>query len=199
MNATPPPTSTATPTPPLRLDPRASAVVLIDLQERVIPLMHERRTLVRRASRLIDGANVLGVPVWVTQQHPRSLGDTANVVTPQRKGAVFSDEAYRFSALGPALRDAIAARGVRSVVLAGVEAHVSVLHTALDLLDAGLTVAVCQDAVSARRPADLRAALRRMEQAGVLPASVEGALLEMLGTPEDPRFKPLHAVIRSDG
>ena len=52
------------------------------------------------------------------------------------------------------------------MVLAGVEAHVSVLHTALDLLDAGLTVAVCHDAVSARRPADLRAALLRLEQAG---------------------------------
>lgn len=197
MSATPP-TAATPPAPPARIDPNDSAVVLINLQERTVPRMHDRRTLLRRAARLVDGANVLGVPVLVTQQHARSQGDVSEAITPQRRGAVFSDANDRFSALGPGLREAITARGVRSVVLAGIEAHVSVLHTALDLLDAGLTVALCHDAVSSRRPADLRAALLRMDQAGVLPTSVEGALYEMLGTPNDPRFKALHAVMRSE-
>ena len=182
-----------------RIDPNDSAVVLVNLQERTVPRMHERKTLLRRAARLVDGANALGVPVWVTQQHARSLGDVCEAITAQRRGAVFSDDSDRFSVLGNGLREALAARGVRSVVLAGIEAHVSVLHTALDLLDTGLTVAVCHDAVSSRRPADLRAALLRLDQAGVLPTSVEAALYEMLGTPNDPRFKALHAVISSDG
>ena len=194
MSATPP---TAT-TRPARIDPKNSAVVLINLQERTVPRMHDRRTLLRRAVRLVDGANVLGVPVWVTQQHARSLGDVSEAITPQRRGAVFNDDSDRFSALGKGLIEAIAARGVRSVVLAGIEAHVSVLHTALDLLDAGLTVAVCHDAVSSRRPADLRAGLLRLNQSGVLPTSVEAALYEMLGTPNDLRFKALHAVMSSE-
>ena len=185
------------PMPAGRLDPNASALVLVDLQERLVARMHERKTLLRRCARLVDGANALGVPVWVTQQHTRSLGDVATEITKQRDAAVFTDENYRFSAAGPELKKGIAARNIRSVVLAGIEAHVSVLHTALDLLDAGLTVAVCYDAVSARRPVDLRAALLRMQQAGALSTTVEAALLEMLGSPDDPRYKALHAVIQS--
>ncbi|MEE9405454.1 MAG: isochorismatase family protein [Algisphaera sp.] len=189
---------TAAPICVQRLDPKASAVLLIDLQERLVPVMHERRTLVRRAKRLVDGANVIEVPVLVAEQYVRGLGETVHDIAPQMKGAVLSDAVTRLSAATEKLLHALERRKIRSVVLAGIEAHVGVLHTALDLLDAGFTVAVCHDAVSSRRPVDLRSALSRMTHAGVLPTTVESALMELLGSSKNANFKNLREIIRSD-
>ncbi|MEM9883187.1 MAG: hydrolase [Planctomycetota bacterium] len=180
-----------------RLDPQRSALLLIDLQERLVPVMHEKTTVVRRAARLVEGANVLGVPVLITEQYPRGLGHTVADIAKQLRGAVSVDEKTRFSASGPGLTKRLEQQGTRSVVLAGIETHVCVLQTALDLLAAGYTVAVCEDATSSRRAIDKRAALQRLAQAGAVPATVEAVLFELLGDADSPKFRALQAVIRS--
>lgn len=183
--------------PVARLDPEHSAVMVIDIQERLVPVMHEKSTLVRRAVRLIEGANALAVPVLVTEQYPRGLGQTVRELAKRLGDAACMDEKTRFSACSDAVLEKLRTLGVTSVIVTGIETHVCVLQTCLDLVDQGFTVAVCQDAVSSRRPIDKAAALSRMTQAGVLPSSVESALLELTTDAGDDKFRRIRDIIRS--
>jgi len=180
-----------------RLDRSNAAVMLIDLQERLVPVMDEKTTLVRRCARLVDGANILKVPVLVTEQYPRGLGATVQGVSPQIDAAVCIDEKTRFSACSPSILRFLEKFETRSVIVAGVEAHVCVLQTCLDLIERGYCVAVCFDAVSSRRPIDKQTALSRLVHAGALPTTVESVLLEMVSDAGDAAFRQIRSVIAS--
>lgn len=185
-------------TEPVRLRHPGTAVLLIDLQERTARTLRHHRTVVRRAGRLVAGANALAAPVLIAEQTPRALGATVGEIAAQVPGAVFTREAPTLSALNDRLRRALDALAVRAVVLAGGEAHTAVLHTALDLRATGRGVAVCHDAVSSRRSDDLRPALDRLTQAGVVPVSVESVLLELADPADEAAFRRLREVLRSD-
>lgn len=180
-----------------RLDPQRSAVLLVDLQDKLLPVMHEKTTIERRAGRLIQGANVLRVPVLLTEQYPKGLGRTVSSIAKQLDGAVCTDEKTRFSACSESVMRLLEKFETKSIVVAGIEAHVCVLQTCLDLLDRGYTVALCVDAVSSRRPIDKKAAVDRLVQAGVLPTTVESVLFELLGDASSPRFRELRTIIQS--
>ena len=180
-----------------RLDPQRSAVLLIDLQERLMPVMHGRSQLERRAARLLEGANALKVPVLVTEQYPRGLGATVTAVSQHLSATVYRDQKTRFSACSESLLRFLRKFEIRSVVLGGIEAHVCLLQTCLDLLDERLTVAVCHDATSSRRASDKEAALQRMTQAGALPTTVEAALLELVADADTEGFRAIRRVIQS--
>ncbi|MEO1236735.1 MAG: hydrolase [Planctomycetota bacterium] len=182
---------------PGRLDPERSVVLLIDLQDKLLPVMHEKTTVRRRTARLIEGAAVLDVPVLVTEQYPRGLGKTVKDIADLLQGAVSVSEKTRFSACAEPVTRLLEKFEARSVVVAGIETHVCVLQTCLDLLERGLTVALCEDATSSRRPVDKKAAVDRMIQAGVLPTTVESVLFELLGDADSPKFRALRGVIQS--
>ena len=181
----------------MRIHPHHTAVMLIDLQERIVPHMHERRTLVRRAGRLLQGANALELPILVTEQYPRGLGATVKEVAHHLDAAVAKDPKTRFSACSDAVMRHLGERQVRCVVLAGIETHICVLQTALDLIEAGLTVAVCLDATSSRREVDKDAAMRRLIQAGVLPTTVESVLFELLKDADHEKFRLVSKIVQS--
>lgn len=181
-----------------RLDPKHSAVLLVDLQEKLLSVMHEKTTVARRAGRLVQGANVLKVPVLLTEQYPKGLGRTVDTVAKQLDGAVCTDEKTRFSACSESIVRLLEKFDTKSIVLAGIETHVCVLQTCLDLLERGYTVALCEDAVSSRRPIDKKAAVDRLIQAGALPTTVESVLFEMLGDASSPKFRELRGIIQSD-
>lgn len=184
------------PVPLPRLVPGRTAFVLVDLQEKLLPVIDGGDTVIRRTQRLIRGAAVLEVPLLLTEQHPRGLGRTVRPILGELPGDTPRLEKTRFSAADPRLLAQLRRGQASAVVLAGVEAHVCVLQTALDLLDEGFVVAVCRDACGSRRPEDRDAGLARMENAGVLPATVESVLLELCGDASAPAFRALSRVIR---
>jgi nicotinamidase-related amidase len=102
----------------------------------------------------------------------------------------------KFSAFIEPVREALARQGATTVLVCGIEAHVCVQQTCLDLLDAGYTAAVAVDAIDSRRAADRQAAVQRMVQAGVLPVTAESALLEMVREAGGERFKAVLPLIR---
>lgn len=187
--------------PIARLDPHRSALLVIDLQGRLMPVIHEKDTVIRRAARLAEGAAALSVPRFVTEQYARGLGATVAEVAkhlnhPDSPVTAYEDKT-RFSACVGRIASMLETLDVRSVVLCGVEAHVCVLFTALDLLDAGYTVAVCEDAVGSRRSSDKQAAIRRLVQAGAIPTTVESVLFEWAEDASSERFKAIQEIIRS--
>jgi nicotinamidase-related amidase len=180
--------------PRLRLG--QTALLVIDMQERLVPVMREPDRLVAAASRLIDGANILGLPVLATEQYRKGLGDTVTPIAQRLGPALCREEKLKFSALIEPVRAILSERGVRSVIVCGIEAHVCVLQTCLDLLDAGYITALAVDATSSRHAVDDAAAISRLTQAGVLPATVESALLELVHEAGTERFKQVLGVIK---
>ena len=182
-----------------RLIPDRSALLIVDMQERLIPVMRDSQKLVRRTARLVQGAHLMGVPLLVTMQYPRGLGETVNEIARHFVDPHCIEEKTLFSACVDPVRTQLELLGVESVVVAGVEAHVCILGTCLDLLDAGYRVFPAWDAISSRRADDKQAARERLNQAGAVPTTVESALLEWVGDASHGRFRLVQELIKGGG
>jgi len=178
-----------------RIMAKQSAILVIDIQEKLLPHIHNAGAIVPQIGRLIDGAKALGVPVIATEQYRKGLGVTVPEIASRLVGVqVF--EKLKFSACVEPVREVLAKQGTRCVVVCGIEAHVCVLQTCLDLIDQGYVVALAVDAIGSRRAGDQEAAVSRLTQAGVLPTTVEAALLEMVHEAGGPGFKAVLPIIK---
>lgn len=173
------------PRSPELMGPHETALLVIDVQERLLPAIGNRETLVWNIRRLIDAAKILNVAVAATEQYPKGLGATAAPLA-ERLGPRL--EKLMFSCREcSALLDDWRRAGIHRVLLCGIETHVCVQQTALDLLGLGFRVYVAADAVGSRYEADYRTALRRMELCGAVLTTAESAMFEWCvraGTPE---------------
>jgi nicotinamidase-related amidase len=171
-----------------------SALLVVDVQEKLLPLVRRRRRLVWNIRRLIDGAMVLGLPVVGTEQYPQGLGPTTAELA-ERIGPMPSK--LTFSCGGcPELFASLHERGIRKILVVGMETHVCVQQTVMDLLTAGWRVYLAADAVTARSKVDHRIALRRMESAGATLTTTEAALFEWCQAAGTPEFKQISALVR---
>jgi nicotinamidase-related amidase len=182
---------------PALLDRAAAILVVIDVQEAYRAALHEFDRMTAAVVRLVRGAALLGVPVLLTEQYPQGLGHTVAELAEHLPPATQRFDKMSLSCVGaPGFLDAVTALGRRQVVLAGLETHACVNQTAHDLLAAGQQVHLPRDATSARHAADVETAWEKMRAAGVLPATSESVLLELIGTAAAPEFKALQRLIR---
>jgi nicotinamidase-related amidase len=179
---------------PSLLDLGRAALVVVDVQERLIPHIRQGDEVVSRCRRLVEGAKILAMPILVTEQYRKGLGPTVPAVA-QALGDVQIIEKRTFSACGceEFLR---AAEGHDQLLLCGIEAHVCLNQTALDALAAGIQVHVARDAIGSRSEADLEIGLAKMRAAGAVITSTETALFELLRTSTHPRFKEVSALVK---
>lgn len=173
-----------------------TALLVIDMQEKLLPVIHDFQAVEQQVKRMLDGAGVLKLPVLVTEQYKKGLGQTVPEVEARLQNLVHREEKMRFSACTSGLRQQLASLHGGHVLVCGIEAHVCVLQTCLDLVEAGLVVGVVVDAVGSRRPMDRDTALKRLIQMGVVPVTVESVLLEMTQQAGTDLFKSLLPVIR---
>ncbi len=179
------------------IDRRQSQLLLIDMQERLLPAIDGAPAVQEGCRRLAEAARLLGIPITQSEQYPKGLGSTVAALT--GNGAAVLDK-VEFSCLGnPALRDHLwqhRAAGRQHVVIGGVEAHVCVLQTALDLVGEGADVFVVADAVGSRNPVSRDRALSRLMQAGATIVDVEMVIFEWLERAGTPEFKALQALVK---
>ncbi|WP_169976418.1 hydrolase [Tautonia rosea] len=179
---------------PDRLTAREGGLLVIDLQGKLLDTMRYGDLVVANAVRLIQAAQLLSVPVWATEQYPEGLGSTVAEVQeliPDRPSK------RTFHCLGvPGLEERVRERDVRHITLTGIEAHVCVAQTALELIDRGFRVQVPADAVGSRNSMDWEFALRRMERAGAVLTTTEAVLFEWAETSDRPEFKAISALVR---
>jgi len=171
-----------------------TALLVIDVQEKLVPKILHADALVCNIAFLIDGARLLGMPVAATEQYPRGLGATVPELAkrlPQRPDKV----AFSCCAI-PAVVDGFRTAARPKVMLAGIEAHVCVLQTALDLLAADFRVYIPADAVGSRYAIDHEFALRRLERAGAVVTTTETAIFEWVGGAGHPQFKQISALVQ---
>jgi len=179
--------------PPARLTAADSALLVIDVQEKLLAFIPPADRLLLNLSFLLDAARAIGVPALVTEQYPKGLGPTHPMIAERLPPNPPAKQA--FSCCGvPEVTAGLAGR--RTVLLAGIETHVCVLQTALDLFAQGLRVVVAADTVASRSAVDHEFALRRMEQAGAVLTTAEAAAFEWLGTSAAPAFKPVSLLVQ---
>lgn len=188
-----------------------SVGLLVDVQERLFPHMHEKEHLLGRIKTLFAGLEVLGVPHLATEQYKRGLGETIPELAGFAAAAVgggsiaagSSDpgrgaiEKLAFSCYDDEVfAAAIEKTGRKAVIIAGIESHVCVSQTSLDLLAAGYRPVVVADAVSSRKLSDKKTALVRLRQAGVTVTSVEAILFELCRVSRTDEFKAISALVK---
>jgi nicotinamidase-related amidase len=169
-------------------------LLVIDVQDRINAVMADQDHL-PRLEVLIEACRAMAVPVIASEQYPSGLGPTVRALADALDGEPGVKDTFS-CARDDGLRDAIAATGRAQIVVTGIETHVCVLQTALDLLVAGNEVHVPHDAVNSRRPADKEWALRRMEAAGATITSTESALFELLERCDSDDFKTVAKLIK---
>jgi nicotinamidase-related amidase len=175
-----------------KLDAGRAALVVIDVQEAFRKAVPSFDRVAGAVSILARGADAVGIPVIVTEQYPQGLGTTVSAVADALPDGVEPIEKLCFSAPEA---DGFDLGGRDQVLLCGIETHVCVNQTALDLLDRGLGVHVVGDAVGSRFEANREIGLERMERAGAIVTSVETALFELVGRAGTEEFKQVQKLV----
>jgi len=168
-------------------------LLLVDLQERLMPVITDHEVVVARAVRLAEAATLLDVPVRATEQKPAALGPTVPPLAGYPQAVLTKTT---FSAAADPGFAALLPAGSGEIVVTGCEAHVCVLQTVLDLLASGRRVIWAADATGSRDPADRAAAIDRARQHGAEIVTSEMVLFEWLRDARHPRFREVHKLLR---
>jgi nicotinamidase-related amidase len=175
-----------------------SALLIVDIQQRLLPVMpQEGAAVLRNAQILAETAVELGLPVRFSEQYPRGLGPTAAQLKAVLPADVAAFEKVVFSCCAaPGFQPVLDGLGDRDIILCGIETHVCVLQTAIDLLAAGRRVFVAADATCSRAPLNWKLALRLMRQAGAVIGSTEIFVFSLLGSAGSEQFKRISKLVK---
>ncbi len=178
------------------VDRARSQLLIVDVQERLLPAMAASEQVLHGCTLLATAATRLDIPITVSEQYPKGLGPTVSALAelvPENRVLAKLD----FSCMSdPAIRDRLDTAGRDQVVVAGIESHVCVLMTAMELVDAGREVFVVADAVSSRQPSSADLALDRLRAAGASVVNAEMVLFEWLGRAGSEEFKEISKLIK---
>ena len=181
---------------PVLLSPENTALVAIDFQERLFPVMHEKEKLLRQVVKLIQGARVLDIPVILTEQYPKGLGPTIPEVA-ELLPDVKPIEKTCFSCCdAESFRDNLESTGRKQVLICGIEAHICVYQTAVALAQADYEVQVVSDCVSSRDPENKIVTLFKLGSTGISPTTMETALFELLKVAGGDKFKQISNIVK---
>lgn len=180
-----------------RLSPKSTAVFVCDIQERFRSLIYNMDSVMFIGHKMLQVSRVLEMPAFVTEQYPKALGRTVAELKMTDFPSAMLVEKVRFSMLVPDVEEKLRSwTNLQSVILCGLEAHVCIQQTALDLLDRGYEVHLLLDGTSSQRLSDRSAAFRRLENAGVVMTSFESAAMELLKSADHPRFRDISALLK---
>ena len=171
------------------MDVAQSCLLVVDIQERLVPAIHEGSRVVENTGWLMEVAGHLEVPVLVSEQYPRGLGHTVESLAERAPEGGVVEKIHFSCAASPECMERLDALGRQQVIVTGIEAHVCVLQSALGLLDQGKDVFVVADAVSSRQASDAELALDRMRREGVRVVSREMVAFEWLHQAGTDTFK----------
>jgi nicotinamidase-related amidase len=171
-------------------------LLIVDIQEKLVRAMHARDELLERARQLVQGARALNLPILVSEQNPKGLGATVSEIAAHLPELAPIHKLSFGCCASEDFRRGLQAHSGRSVLIAGIETHVCVYQTAMELLAAGYRVEVVADACSSRTPDNKQIGLEKMRAAGAAVTSVETALFELLKVAEGPVFKEILKIVK---
>jgi len=180
----------------MRILKHDAAAVVIDIQEKLLPHINEGEFILQNCLKLIEGLQILSIPVIITQQYTKGLGKTVPSIIQK-----FPDFGYvekiSFSCYDEAdFVEKVSALERPNIILCGIETHVCVLQTCLDLLEAGYMPVIVEDCVSSRKPNDKRVAIERMRQEGARITTLESLLFELTRQAGNEIFKRISGIVK---
>lgn len=173
-----------------------TALIIIDVQGKLAKMMHQSKEIIKNIETIIQGANILEIPIIWLEQYPKGLGSTTEEVK-QHLSNQHPIEKVTFSACQTeGFQQQIQQLNKKSLLVAGIEAHICVYQTVQELLTGGYKVEVVKDCVSSRTLANKEIGIEKMTSIGATITSVEMALFELLQTAEHPNFKEISRLIK---
>lgn len=181
---------------PIILKKETSALLIIDLQEKILPVIRNVDIVIENTIKLIKGFKTLNLPIYFTEQYPKGLGPTSTKILSELKG-YNAIQKMSFSCFGAEdLFTELRSKKLHQIIISGVESHVCVQQTVLDLLANDFQVNVAADAVSSRREFDFQIALDRMRTLGAEITTTESILFELLEVCGTPEFKEISRIVK---
>lgn len=178
------------------LENNRTALLIIDIQEKIIKVMHENDRVVEKALKLLKGFKEMDLPVYYTEQYSKGLCPTVSELLTELN-EINPTEKTTFSCFGAEnLFNGFREKSIDQIVVCGVEAHVCVQQTVLDLLENGFQVNLAADAVSSRRKFDFQISLERMRECGALVTTTESILFELLEFCGTDIFKKVSKIVK---
>lgn len=172
-----------------------TALLVIDIQERLMPVIFESGKVFANVNKLLRGAEILNLETVITEQYPKGLGNTCKEVQLPEKANIIEKTCFS-SMLSTEVSDQLKLTNVKSLIICGVEAHICVLKTTLDALKEGYEVHVIADAVSSRTDDNKQLAIERLRQAGAYISSVEMILFQLMDYAGTDEFKAISKLIK---
>lgn len=172
-----------------------TACLIVDIQERLTPALHEAERFTAACTLLIQGLHALGIPMMATEQYPQGLGTTLPEIKSLLPDTPFVEKT-RFSAVLPETEDFIRRHNAQNIVLIGAETHICMLQTALDLRAQGLNVYIPAECAASRNPANKTNGLEQMRAAGITVGNGESLLFALLRDAKHPAFKTISKLVR---
>lgn len=181
----------------MRINPESTLALIIDIQEKLVPVIEYRETLIHNNQILIKGLKTLGIPMVATQQYTKGIGMTVEPI----QTAISDDFQYldklTFSCYDDeAIQEKIKSFHKKNIIICGIEAHICVLQTVIDCLAEGYKVFVVEDCISSRKGNDKRIALQRMLQEGAFITTYESILFELTRKAGNDQFKIISKLIK---
>ncbi len=181
---------------PIILKKETTALLIIDLQERILPVIRNYEVVLENTIKLIKGFKILQLPIYFTEQYPKGLGPTSKKVLDELEGYTAIHK-MSFSCSGTEdLFDELHKKKLSQIVVCGVESHVCVQQTVLDLIANNFQVNLAADAVSSRKEIDYKIALQRMLTLGAEVTTTESILFELLEVCGTPEFKEVSKIVK---
>ena len=180
----------------MRITKENTIGLVIDIQERLVPAMFEKETLLKNCQTLISGLNELGVQLVVTQQYTKGLGETADEIRDVVFGFNYIEKRDFSCCDEPVFAEKLKELNAKNIIICGIESHVCVLQTAVDLKAAGYNPVVVMDCVSSRVPASIEIARERFRFEGIMMTSCESILFELTRSAAAPEFKAISKLVK---
>jgi nicotinamidase-related amidase len=180
---------------PHLLDRNSSALLVVDVQQKLIPAVDCSDQVVAKSKQLMDAAAILNVPVLVSEQYPKGLGHTVEDLDVSHANVVASKTMFSCRECQPIL-DFLEKQSIQTLLLCGIEAHVCVAQTAFDLMASGFKVHIAVDAIGSRNPSDRETAISRMNMHGITMTTAEAAIFEWCESASASEFKEISQLVK---
>ncbi len=178
------------------IDPQNSCLIVIDMQERLVPAMQAPAKTIKNAGTLMQAASRLLVPTLLTEQYPKGLGRTVPDLLKYQGNAPVLEKLHFSCMKDVTFAETFKSLGRKQAVIAGMEAHICVLQTGMDLMQQGYEIFIVTDATSSRTPESEKACLDRLSAAGAGIVTTEMVVFEWLGQAATPEFKELLPLVK---
>ncbi len=181
----------------MRILAEDTMALIVDFQERLVPVIDCKEELLHHTQILMKGLKVLGIPMLITQQYTKGIGMTVPVLAEVLGEEFFYEDKISFSCAGDeTILEKIKASGRKNIIVCGIEAHICVLQTVIDLIALGYHVILVEDCVGSRRESDRQVGIKRAVMEGTTPTTYEAILFELTRVAKTDVFKEISKLIK---